>query len=179
MLRATRIFLVSALAVIIFLTTSQCWAQNATGSLVGEVQDATGARVKSAVVTVASNTSGVSRETPTGSAGEFRFADLIPGSYRVVVRAQGFADASTDVHVLVSSTRDLLVTVRPAPVQQTVQVAGQASSIATQRYAWRPRLPARRSERWQRNHDRLQIPHAVRHAFQRWCSEGLAQQLDS
>jgi hypothetical protein len=115
------------------LTISQLApAQNATGSLIGEVQDASGARVRSAVVTATSNTSGVSRRITSGSGGEFRFPDLIPGSYHIVVDAKGFAKAETDVNVLVSTTRDLLVTVRPAATQATVTVKGEASSITTE-----------------------------------------------
>ncbi len=125
--------LCAALSIVALLITAEfASAQNATGSLLGEVQDASGARIRSAAVTVTSNTSGVSRQTTTGSGGEFRFSDLIPGSYHVVVSAKGFAEASTDVNVLVSNTRDLLVTVRPAAVEQTVNVKGEASSITTE-----------------------------------------------
>ena len=59
-------------------------AQNATGSLLGEVQDASGARVKSATVTVTDNGSGVARQATTDSRGEFRFPDLLPGNYHMV-----------------------------------------------------------------------------------------------
>jgi hypothetical protein len=54
------------------------------------------------------------------------------GPYRVVVSATGFAEASADVTVLVSNVRDVLVKLRPAPVQQTVDVKAEPSSIATQ-----------------------------------------------
>ena len=106
--------------------------QNATGSLLGEVQDASGARVKSANVTATDNGSGVARQATTSSRGEFRFPDLMPGSYHVVVNAKGFADASADITVQVSTVRDVLVTLRPAAVQETVNVKGQPSSITSQ-----------------------------------------------
>lgn len=107
-------------------------AQNAAGTLIGEVEDASGARVRSATVTVTSNTSGISRQTSSGSGGEFRFPDLIPGNYHIVVDAKGFGKAETNVTVLVSSTRDLLVTVRPAAAPETVNVKSEVSSITTQ-----------------------------------------------
>ncbi len=123
----------SFLVVLAVLTVCQfASAQNATGTLLGEVQDATGARVRSATVTATSNGSGVSRQVTSGSGGEFRFPDLIPGSYHIVVDAKGFAKAATDVTVLVSTTRDLLVTVRPAAGTATINVKGEASSITTQ-----------------------------------------------
>jgi Carboxypeptidase regulatory-like domain/TonB dependent receptor len=107
-------------------------AQNATGSLLGEVQDASGARIKSANVTVTDNASSVARQATTDSRGQFRFPDLLPGNYRVVVNAKGFAEASSDVTVQVSNVRDVLVTLRPQAVAETVNVKAEASSITTQ-----------------------------------------------
>ncbi len=107
-------------------------AQNATGSLLGEVQDASGARIKSANVTVTDNASSVARQAATDSRGQFRFPDLLPGNYRVVVNAKGFAEASSDVTVQVSNMRDVLVTLRPQAVPETVNVKAEASSITTQ-----------------------------------------------
>ena len=107
-------------------------AQNATGSLLGEVQDASGARIKSASVVVTDNGSGVARKATTDSRGQFRFPDLLPGDYRVAVTATGFAEASSDVTVQVSNVRDVLVTLRPEAIQQTVNVKAEPSSITTQ-----------------------------------------------
>jgi hypothetical protein len=107
-------------------------AQNATGSLLGEVQDASGARIKSANVMVTDNASSVARKATTDSRGQFRFPDLMPGNYRVAVNAKGFAEASSDVTVQVSNVRDVLVTLRPEAVQQTVNVKAEPSSITTQ-----------------------------------------------
>ena len=56
----------------------------------------------------------------------------MPGNYHVVVNAKGFAEASSDVTVQVSNVRDVLVTLRPAAVQQTVNVKAEPSSITTQ-----------------------------------------------
>ena len=118
--------------VTVFLFSQFAAAQNATGTLIGEVQDGSGARVTSATVTATSNASGVSRQVSSGSAGEFRFPDLLPGSYHVVVDAKGFGKAETNVSVLVSNTRDVLVTVRPVAATATINVKGEASSITTQ-----------------------------------------------
>ena len=107
-------------------------AQNATGSLLGEVQDASGARIKSAEVTATDNGSGVARKTISDSHGQFRFPDLLPGNYHIAVNAKGFADAAADVTVQVSNVRDLLVTMRPAAVEQTVNVKAEPSSITTE-----------------------------------------------
>src|SRR5271166_1680275 len=107
-------------------------AQNPRGSLQGEVQDASGARIKASNVTVTNNGSGLERKTTTDSHGQFRLSDLMPGTYHLVVSAQGFAEASSDVVVQVSTVRDVLVTLRPASLQQTVNVKAEPSSITTQ-----------------------------------------------
>src|SRR5215469_1660603 len=107
-------------------------AQNATGSLEGEVQDATHARIPAASVTVQSVGTSLERQLITDSRGDFRFDDLMPGRYQLMVSAKGFADASSEVTVPVSSVRDVLVTLRPSQVHQSVSVSGEASSITTQ-----------------------------------------------
>ena len=68
----------------------------------------------------------------TNDRGEFRIDDLMPGPYQMVVSAKGFSDANSEVTVPVSSVRDVLVTLRPAQVQQTVNVKAEPSSITTQ-----------------------------------------------
>ena len=118
--------------VAVLVLSPALYAQNATGSLLGEVQDASGARVKAASIAVTDKGSGVTRRAVANSSGEFRFPDLLPGNYHVVVNAKGFAEASSDVTVQVSNVRDILVTLRPAQVQETVNVKGAPSSITTQ-----------------------------------------------
>ena len=107
-------------------------AQLPVGSLQGEVQDASGARVGTATVTVSNTEISVERTVRTNNYGEFRMNDLAPGKYHIVVKATGFADASSDVVVQVSTARDVLVTLRTAQVQQTVNVKAEPSSIASE-----------------------------------------------
>ena len=107
-------------------------AQNATGSLEGEVQDATHARIPAASVTIRSVGTSLEREVITDSRGDFRLDGLMPGRYQLLVNAMGFAKARSEVMVPVSSVRDVLVTLRPSQVQQSVRVSGEVSSITTQ-----------------------------------------------
>jgi hypothetical protein len=107
-------------------------AQTASGSLRGEVQDTGGRPIAAATVVVEAPGSALKREARTNDRGEFRVNDLVPGPYQVVVRAQGFAETSADVNVVVSFVRDLSVTLKPATVQQIVNVRGQPSSITTE-----------------------------------------------
>ena len=107
-------------------------AQEFRGSLVGTVQDSSGGRVASAKVSARGVEFSAEREITSDSQGEFRLDDLLPGVYHVIVSAKGFADASSDVTVAVSSTRAITVTLQPARVEETVTVHGQASSITTE-----------------------------------------------
>ena len=119
--------------VIIALTISSLVAaQDFRGSLVGEVQDSNGGRIPSAKITIRGAESSFERQITADSKGEFRISDLLPGEYHLTVSFQGFAEASSDVSVVVSSVRDVLVTLKPAPISQAVTVEGQVSSITTQ-----------------------------------------------
>jgi hypothetical protein len=107
-------------------------AQNPNGSLRGEVQDASAARVAGARVVIESNGSSMTREATANDRGEFRIEGLLPGSYRVTVTAKGFAEATADVDVAVSLVRDIAVTLKLESGRETVNVQGKSSSITTQ-----------------------------------------------
>ncbi|HEY6267337.1 MAG TPA: carboxypeptidase regulatory-like domain-containing protein [Candidatus Acidoferrum sp.] len=107
-------------------------AQNPRGTLRGTVQDSNGGRVGGAKITVQAAESSFRREATSDSGGEFRLDDLLPGVYQARASAPGFAEASANVKVIISSVQEITVTLKPQTVQQTVSVQGQASSITTQ-----------------------------------------------
>src|ERR1700677_1390210 len=107
-------------------------AQKFHGSLRGIVQDASQARIPSANILLRVAESSVEVQAVSDQQGEFRIDNLVPGTYQLVVKAKGFAEARSDVSVLVSSVRDVTITLQPGAVQQTVSVRGQASSVTTE-----------------------------------------------
>jgi outer membrane receptor protein involved in Fe transport len=107
-------------------------AQNPRGALRGVVVDQTGARVPAARISVRALGFSADRQVSGDEHGEFRVDDLPPGAYRVSVVAQGFAEASSDVSVLVSGVRDITVTLKPRSLRESVSVKGPTSSISTQ-----------------------------------------------
>ncbi len=115
----------------LFLTLGML-AQNPRGALQGSVQDVGGARLQSAKVVVQATESSLRRETVTDAQGFFRMEDLLPGSYQVTVTASGFAEARSQVKIVVTSVLDIAVVLKPASVQQTVKVEGEGSSITAQ-----------------------------------------------
>ncbi len=65
------------------------WAQT-NGSITGTVKDSSGAAVAGATVIISSPERGINRQTTTNSTGEYNESALAPGSYDVIVTAQGF-----------------------------------------------------------------------------------------
>jgi outer membrane receptor protein involved in Fe transport len=120
----------SALAVMLVCPAAR--AQNPRGALRGVVEDVRGGRVAAARVTARAADTPAERETASDERGDFGIENLAPGNYRVRVTAPGFAEASADVTVMVSRERDIIVMMKPASLQQTVNVKGQASSITAQ-----------------------------------------------
>jgi hypothetical protein len=118
--------------ILITAMLSPLHSQNPRGSLRGTVQDATGARVPSAKIELQASDFSLRRESVSAANGEFRLDDLLPGTYRLAVKAPGFAQAEAEVVVVVSLVRDLTVTLKPAAGKETVNVEGNSSSITTQ-----------------------------------------------
>src|SRR3974377_1144409 len=95
-------------------------AQTPLGALRGTVQDSSGGRVVSAVVSVANPEQSYAKETQTDARGEFRFEDLPPGEYALGVSATGFAEARSRVNVALSAERQVSVTLQPKGVAEKV-----------------------------------------------------------
>src|SRR5580704_7839741 len=114
------------------LLSVSVYSQNPTGTLRGDVQDPKAAHIPSATIVVQAKGSSLKRETRSDDHGEFRLSELLPGTYHVTVDAPGFSQAQADVAVVVSSVRDITVTMNPATVKETVNVQARPSSITTQ-----------------------------------------------
>src|SRR5689334_18520987 len=68
------------------------WAQGTRASISGQVQDATGAAIPSAVLNLRSiNTTAVVKATTRGD-GLYGFPNLVPGVYELTVSANGFRE---------------------------------------------------------------------------------------
>jgi hypothetical protein len=108
-------------------------AQEFRGALRGVVQDASGGRIPAAKILVRAAESSLQREIASDSRGEFRIDDLQPGTYRVKVHANGFAEANSNVRIIVSTVQEITVTLKPQTVQQTITLdIDEPGSITTQ-----------------------------------------------
>ncbi len=125
--RKTILPLISVLAL-----CASLFAQNPRGALRGAVVDATGARIASAKIVVQASDASMRREAQSEDRGEFRIDDLLPGDYHMTVSATGFSEARADVSIVVSSVREVTVTLKAVAAGETVNVRDAASSITTQ-----------------------------------------------
>src|SRR5271170_4424551 len=113
-------------------STAVVQGQNSSGSIRGVVLDSTKARIAGAAIEITRPGSSQTRRMTADAQGEFRIEDLTPGEWHVSVDAHGFASAAADISVAVSTVRDIVVTLQPSQVSQSVKVTSQGSSIATQ-----------------------------------------------
>lgn len=105
------------------------YAQVNTGAITGTVTDSSGAVVPHAEVTLTNQQTGVTSGGITNQSGNYAFRGLIPGVYRVTIRATGFETfQETDIQVQVSqtNTRDVTLTVGQSKTSITVSAASVA-----------------------------------------------------
>src|SRR5690242_17256364 len=117
---------------LLVLSVPPVHSQSPWGRLRGVVRDGSGARIAFAAVVMHRIGSGGERRARTDSRGEFQVSELNPGQYEVSVSSPGFGDAQSNVTVVVSVTREIIVVLQPVVPHQTVTVRGAGSSITLQ-----------------------------------------------
>ncbi|MBV8820731.1 MAG: TonB-dependent receptor, partial [Acidobacteriaceae bacterium] len=84
------LLLLAACALLIATSAAPAYAQLVYGSVVGTVEDQTGAVVPNAAVVLTNRETNQNREGNTDSEGRYSFANVLPGRYNVKVTATGF-----------------------------------------------------------------------------------------
>lgn len=93
------------------------------GSLSGTVQDATGAIIPNATVTLTDLSTQQVRTSTSSGSGSYQFSQLPPSNYKVDVNASGFsASMVSSVNVAAESPRSLNLTLQPGAANETVTV---------------------------------------------------------
>ncbi|HUX09938.1 MAG TPA: carboxypeptidase-like regulatory domain-containing protein, partial [Terriglobia bacterium] len=86
-----------------------------------------------AAITIVNDNTGLTRNTASGSAGDYRITDLPAGTYTLSVTAQGFKPVkTTGINVTVGSVNQQNVQVAVGSVTQQVTVSGAAAALQTQ-----------------------------------------------
>ena len=115
-------------AMIAFLLVTPTSGQTpGTGAISGLVYDPSNRLVAKAEVLAENEANHASRSTTTSAEGGFRVPLIPPGTYRVRVKAPGFAESvSNPIEVTVGQTSSLNVTLVIAKADTSVQVIGDA-----------------------------------------------------
>jgi hypothetical protein len=107
-------------------------AQVLYGSLTGTVTDPSGAVIESAEATALEVQTGVAHTATTDSAGNYRFAALSPGTYKVTIAAKGFSTQETPgVDVVGNEIARVNAQLKTAGATQNVTVTTEAPLLQT------------------------------------------------
>ena len=110
------------LALMVAICGGTARGQSALGSVNGMVTDSTGAVIPGATVVISSSTSGTSRTMVADSGGQFRFANLPLGPYKLTVNYAGFQPFLKMVQVNAGAMVSVPVALQVATSSQSVTV---------------------------------------------------------
>jgi hypothetical protein len=102
------------------------------GELSGKIADPAGALVAGANLTLSQGSTGTILTTVSNASGEYAFAAVLPGTYKLTVEAKGFTQTIvSDVLVYTGRTTDLNVTVKLGSETQSVDVSAAGEVLET------------------------------------------------
>lgn len=105
-------------------------AQVLYGSIIGAVEDQTGAVIQSATVTIHSQTTGQTRETVTNDSGLYSFANVLAGVYELKVTAAGFRPfTSTGVVASINEVTRINVKLELGATTEQITVGASAALL--------------------------------------------------
>lgn len=108
-------------------------SQTFYGTVVGSVQDSTGAVIPGAGVTLTNLATGEQRVQETSTAGLYRFVNLVPGQYRLEARSEGFKQFSQEpVVVEVEASIRIDPVMEIGEVTEVVEVVSQTPLLQSQ-----------------------------------------------
>ena len=123
---------VLSLFVFCLLASLVLYSQGTTSRVTGVVQDATGALVPGATVTLTNEGTGVAFKTNTGNAGTYVFEAVQSGTYTVQVEAKGFKEFVSRKNVLtIGQPMTVNATLEVGQIAEKVEVSGSAELVQT------------------------------------------------
>jgi|ERR1043166_4015316 hypothetical protein len=135
MIRAKRITVTTAFAVALLTATilHSALVVNAqaltAGSITGSVVDPNGAVVPNATATLSNAITGYKRTVTADADGTFRFDNVPPNNYQLVVSAAGFAPSNQTLTVRTAVPITLKVPLDVTSTTETVTVSGNAANV--------------------------------------------------
>jgi hypothetical protein len=100
------------------------------GTLAGTVRDTSGAVISNANLSIQNLETGVTRSVTSDAAGFYTAPNLLPGTYQVSVKAQGFStQLQKGIALTVGAQQALDFTMQVGSVTEAVQVTGEAPVV--------------------------------------------------
>ncbi|MEP6782973.1 MAG: carboxypeptidase regulatory-like domain-containing protein [Acidobacteriota bacterium] len=122
----------ACLAMTLGLGVPPALSQTTTGTILGEVKDATGGALPGATVSAVNASNGATRETVTDALGNYRLAALPPGLYTVKADLPGFKAATrTEVRLPINSQVNAPFVLEVAGLTESVTVSERAPLVDT------------------------------------------------
>ena len=118
-----------ALVVVALSLATSAWAQTDTGRVTGAVTDSTGALLPGAAVTLTNTATGAVQTATSGNDGNYTFAAVTRGNYKVAAAATGFATASESFELQVSQVKTANFQLIPGASGTTVDVTSAAPIV--------------------------------------------------
>lgn len=108
---------------LLLLLTLRAVAQVSTATVVGTVQDSSGAAIPEAQLRLMNDQTGTENDSKTGGDGRFLLTGVLPGTYRLWIQRTGFATAQlSGIALNIGDTRNFLVRLKIGPVTESVTV---------------------------------------------------------
>src|SRR5450432_719585 len=117
-----------ALAFLLFVAIP-AFAQETTGGLRGVVKDPSDAVVPHAIVVVSSDSLVGTKDVESDGTGNYRFANLPPGTYTITVTAKGFRTVKREVVIEVGHLPSVDITLEVGSTSDVVEVGAEAPLI--------------------------------------------------
>jgi TonB family protein len=123
--RACLAGLTAALAVIVPLAALRAQSSGPAASLAGSVYDVSGAAVPGVLVVLKGDHN--QEAARSNAAGQYSFSGIPAGSYRLEVRARGFAEFQKTIVLTAGAPHQMGITLGMGEVTETVEVVGKAA----------------------------------------------------
>src|SRR5208283_278700 len=108
------------------------YSQNSQGTILGHVQDSSGAAVAGANITATNVNTNVMHRFTINSSGDYIFVNMIPGTYQVKVERDGFkTEVSGNLILEVDQTLRQDFTLQVGTVSETITVVAAAQMVQT------------------------------------------------
>ncbi|MBW8749333.1 MAG: carboxypeptidase regulatory-like domain-containing protein, partial [Acidobacteria bacterium] len=120
------------MAAIVVFSGMKATAQDTTATIVGSVSDPSGAAVGNADVTVTNTQTNIAVDTKTTESGAYTVPNLIPGTYNISIKVQGFQTISIqNVTVAAGDRRRADAALVVGAVNETVEITTAAPILQT------------------------------------------------